>query len=119
MSIFARIERCSFTVYDQFIPPLDVTLPRLFLALLTTVVFSYFAEAVKNIVTFMGLHPCERSDKVPEGKSSHTLLLAGVYRGGYDVLVRAKLAFSEGVTMQITVRSNDASASEVIASAVG
>ena len=29
----------------------------------------------------MGLQPCERSDKVPEGKSSHTLYLAGVYRG--------------------------------------
>lgn len=76
-------------------------------------------EAVKSIINFMGLQPCERSDKVPEGKSSHTLYLAGVFRGGHDVLVRAKLAFSEGVTMQITVRSTDAHASEVLASAVG
>ena len=65
------------------------------------------------------MQPCERSDKVPDGKSSHTLYLAGVYRGGYDILVRAKLAVSEGVTMQITVRSTDPHASEVIASAVG
>ena len=34
-------------------------------------------EAVKSITQFLGMQPCERSDKVPEGKSSHTLLLAG------------------------------------------
>lgn len=34
-------------------------------------------EAVKNIVQFLGLQPAERSDKVPEGKTTHTLLLAG------------------------------------------
>ena len=67
----------------------------------------------------MGMQPCERSDKVPDGKSHHTLYLAGVYRGGHDVLVRAKLALADGVTMQITVRSSDTYASEVIASAVG
>ena len=78
-----------------------------------------FPEAVKNIITFLGMQPCERSDKTTEGKSSHTLYLAGVYRGGYDILVRAKLALHDGVTMQITVRSTDAHASEVIAAAVG
>ena len=77
-------------------------------------------EAVKNIVQYMGMQPCERSDKVPEGKSAHTLYLAGVYRGGHDALARAKLAVNdtEGVTMQITVRSTDPNVSEVIASAV-
>jgi Vesicle coat complex COPI, gamma subunit len=34
-------------------------------------------EAVKSIIQFLGMQPCERSDKVPEGKSSHTLVLAG------------------------------------------
>ena len=34
-------------------------------------------EAVKNIIQYLGLQPCERSDKIPEGKSSHTLFLAG------------------------------------------
>lgn len=34
-------------------------------------------EAVKNIIQFLGLQPADRSDKVPEGKSTHTLLLAG------------------------------------------
>lgn len=35
------------------------------------------AEAVGNIVKFLGMHPCERSDKVPDNKNTHTLLLAG------------------------------------------
>ena len=78
-----------------------------------------FTDAVKNIIQFLGMQPCERSDKVPEGKSSHTLYLAGMYRGGHDVLVRAKLALNDGVTMQITVRSTDPHASEVMANAVG
>ena len=74
---------------------------------------------MKNIVQFLGMQPCERSDKVPEGKSSHTLVLAGVFRGGVEVLVRAKLALSDGVTMQLTVRSEDADVSEIITATVG
>lgn len=34
-------------------------------------------EAVKNIVDFLGMHPCDRTDRVPEGKSSHAVALAG------------------------------------------
>uniref|UniRef100_A0AAR2IT48 Coatomer subunit gamma n=1 Tax=Pygocentrus nattereri TaxID=42514 RepID=A0AAR2IT48_PYGNA len=35
-------------------------------------------EAVNNIVSFLGMQPCERSDKVPENKNSHVLFLAGM-----------------------------------------
>lgn len=45
--------------------------------------------------------------------------ISGTYRGGHEVLVRAKLALADGVTMQLTVRSDDPEVSEVIASAVG
>lgn len=77
-------------------------------------------DAVKNIIQYLGMQPCERSDKVPEGKSSHTLYLAGVFRGGHDALVRAKLAMADaGVTMQLTVRSTDPSVSEILVSAIG
>uniref|UniRef100_A0A8C8GI09 Coatomer subunit gamma n=1 Tax=Oncorhynchus tshawytscha TaxID=74940 RepID=A0A8C8GI09_ONCTS len=34
-------------------------------------------EAVGNIISFLGMQPCERSDKVPENKNSHILFLAG------------------------------------------
>jgi coatomer protein complex subunit gamma len=77
------------------------------------------SEAVKQIIEYMGMQPCERSDRVPSDKKSHVLLLAGCYRGGHDVLVQTKLAFSDGVTMQITVRSLEANVSEVVLSAVG
>ena len=78
-----------------------------------------FLDAVKNVIQFMGLQPCERSDKVPSGKNTHTLYLAGVYRGGHDVLVRAKMVLEDSVTMQLTIHSTDPHASEVIVSAVG
>ena len=67
----------------------------------------------------MGMQPCERSDKFEGDKSTHTLLLAGVFRGGHDVLVKARLARSQGVTMKISVRGDDLIACEVIAAAVG
>nr|CAD7411236.1 unnamed protein product [Timema cristinae] len=76
-------------------------------------------EAVKSIISFLGMQPVERSDKVVEGKSSHTLYLAGLFRGGHDVLVRAKLALGDGVTMQLTVRSTDPDIAELVTSAVG
>ncbi len=77
-------------------------------------------DAIKTIIQFMGMQPCERTDKVAEGKNTHLLLLAGVYRGGHDVLVRSKLAFNDGgVAMQLTIRSTDSSVPQVIAQAVG
>jgi len=80
--------------------------------------FKTLEEAVKNIVVYLGLQPCERSDKVPDGKSSHTLLLSGVFRGGHQVLVRAKLALSDGVAMQLTVRAEDSQVAEIMTTAV-
>jgi len=80
--------------------------------------FKSLEEAVKNLVAHLGLQACERSDKVPEGKSSHSLLLSGVFRGGSQVLVRAKLALSEGVAMQLTVRAEDAQVAELVTTAV-
>jgi coatomer subunit gamma len=43
----------------------------------------------------------------------------GIYRGGAEVLVRAKLALADGVTMQLTVRSTDPDVAELVTSAVG
>lgn len=76
-------------------------------------------EAVKNVISFLGMQPVERSDRIPEGKSSHTLLLAGVFRGGYEILVQVKLALAGGVTMQLTVRSTNPEVAELVTSAVG
>lgn len=42
-----------------------------------------------------------------------------MFRGGFEVLVRAKLAPADGVTMQLTVRSTDEEVAELVTSAVG
>ncbi|XP_077120555.1 coatomer subunit gamma-2 [Ranitomeya variabilis] len=76
-------------------------------------------DAVTNIIKFLGMQPCERSDKVPENKNSHVLYLSGVYRGGHDILVRSRLALADGVTMQVTVRSSDETPADVILASVG
>lgn len=46
-------------------------------------------------------------------------LFTGTFRGGVDVMVRAKLAVSDGVTMHLTVRSTDSDVAELLTSAVG
>ncbi|UYV63358.1 COPG1 [Cordylochernes scorpioides] len=78
-------------------------------------------DAVSNVVQFLGLQPCERSDKVGEGRSSHTLLLAGLFRGGVEVLVRVKLAATadNSVTMNMAVRAASPAVSELLVSSIG
>lgn len=46
-------------------------------------------------------------------------LSSGVFRGGHDVLVRARLALADGVTMQVTVRSSEETVVDVILASVG
>ncbi|XP_077288057.1 coat protein (coatomer) gamma [Arctopsyche grandis] len=76
-------------------------------------------EAVKNIIQFLGLMPAEGSERVADGASVHTLLCAGFFRGGFDILVRSRLALSDGVTMQLTTRSPSPDIAELITSAIG
>jgi coatomer protein complex subunit gamma len=76
-------------------------------------------EAVNNIVTFMGMQACERSDRVPDGQNKHVLFLSGVFRGGAEVLLRVRFALVDGVAIHVTVRSTDPAVSDVIAASVG
>ncbi|CAH1404315.1 unnamed protein product [Nezara viridula] len=78
-------------------------------------------EAVRSVVSFMGMQPADRSDRVQPDKSSHTVYLGGMFRGGVEVLARAKLAMgnSPGVAMQLTVRSPNPDICELIISVVG
>lgn len=52
-------------------------------------------------------------------RDSNSSNIPGVFRGGAEVLLRAKLALSDGVTMQLTVRSTDSDVAEVVSSAIG
>lgn len=94
------------------------------------------SDAVQNLLKYLGLGACERTDKVPEGKSSHTLFLAGRFRGGAEILSKVRLALDpadQTVTMNIIVRydvspmpwphcspfrSEDSAVSELIGSAI-
>merc|ERR1711976_242110 len=76
-------------------------------------------QAVKDLQKFLGLYAQEKTDKIPEGQGSHSLLLAGVFRGGIDIMAKARLVLTkDGVTMELTVRSTDIEAAQFIASAV-
>lgn len=78
-------------------------------------------DAVRELTKCVGMGPCERTERVQEGKSSHLLLLAGVFRGSHDVLAKVRLALDpddQSVTMNIIVRSDDSSICESIASAI-
>ncbi|XP_022234637.2 coatomer subunit gamma [Drosophila obscura] len=76
-------------------------------------------DAVNTIMKILGLGSANLSEKVPEGTHLHTLLCSGIFRGGAEVLVRAKLALSEGVTLNLTVRSTDQDVAELITAAIG
>lgn len=96
-------------------------------------------DAVNTILKFLGLGATNMTEKVPEGTHTHTLLcsgkfllfkvcflksfehmsILGIFRGNIEILVRAKLALSDEVTMQLTVRSTDPDVAELITSSVG
>jgi len=77
-------------------------------------------DAVKAIIDFLGMQPCERSDQVPAKKTKHTLFLSGVFLGEIPVLARTRMKFEEGAGVQIelTVRSNNDDISTLLASAI-
>eukprot|EP00026_Physarum_polycephalum_P002420 Phypoly_transcript_02426.p1 GENE.Phypoly_transcript_02426~~Phypoly_transcript_02426.p1 ORF type:complete len:876 (+),score=148.66 Phypoly_transcript_02426:67-2694(+) len=78
-------------------------------------------DAVKEITTFLGMQPIDRSDQVPPKRSKHILFLAGRFVGDIQVLARARMKqgdAGQGVAMELTVRSIDKDLSTAIASAI-
>jgi len=77
-------------------------------------------DGVNDVITFLGMQPVDRTDKVKPKSTKHILLLAGNYLGGIAVAVEAKMKFVEGqgVAMQMTVRSTNDDISTAIASAI-
>ena len=79
----------------------------------------FLTAAIEQVMHFMGMHACERSNKITDGKSTHVLLLAGMFRNHEKALVRARLALTDSVTMKIAVRSADDTLRQVVVSSVG
>lgn len=75
--------------------------------------------AIQSLTGFLGLEAVERSNRVQSGATWHLLLLSGVFRGGKEVLARARLALSDSqVTMQLSVLCQDREVAELIVSSV-
>ncbi|KAG5448488.1 Coatomer subunit gamma-2 [Clonorchis sinensis] len=88
-------------------------------------------DAMLQVIDHLGLQPCDRTDQMTqEQKSSHQLLLSGVFRGGIEVLAICKFArvvpdvgthaiSGQGISLLITVRSSNPEISQVIADCIG
>jgi len=79
-------------------------------------------DAIKAIIEFLGMQPCDQSDTIPAGKSNrHILYLAGKFLGDFNVLVRGRMMLSDpsqGVSLELTVRSTDKEISSIVTLAI-
>jgi len=77
-------------------------------------------DAVNEISDYLGMQPCERTDKVQSKKTKHILYLSGNFIGNVEVLARARMMFTEGqgVQMELTVRSTNDDVSTAVAAAI-
>ena len=79
--------------------------------------FPDLQAAVKNIVSVLGLDPCDKSDRVGAKKSKHVLFMSGVFLGGVPVLCRARMKKEEGgkgVDVELTARTGHKLVSDLI-----
>jgi len=76
--------------------------------------------AMDEVVSFLGMMPCDGSDKIPDGKPTHTVLLSGIFLGGVQVfaIVNLRVDSPKTVGMRLTVRSNNMDISKFVAEAV-
>mmetsp|Transcript_420 Transcript_420/g.1432 ORF Transcript_420/g.1432 Transcript_420/m.1432 type:complete len:900 (+) Transcript_420:85-2784(+) len=80
---------------------------------------SSVGSAVSAVVAFMGMSPCEGTERVSDRASSHVLLMAGVFVPNVDVLCRAEVSLtSGGVALNVIIRSQDMAISELVASSI-
>mmetsp|Transcript_10179 Transcript_10179/g.11920 ORF Transcript_10179/g.11920 Transcript_10179/m.11920 type:complete len:908 (-) Transcript_10179:538-3261(-) len=73
-------------------------------------------EAVDAVIEILGMQPCEGTDLVAPNSRSHTCLLAGVFVGFCQVMVRLYFGVDQAnsVAVKVAVRSGDPSVSERI-----
>lgn len=72
-------------------------------------------EAVASILLHLGLEAVERSDRIQAGSTSHTLMMAGIFRGGKEILARTKLvAGSSSITMLLSILCQDPDVAELL-----
>eukprot|EP00172_Hildenbrandia_rubra_P002959 Plantae.Rhodophyta-Hildenbrandia_rubra.ctg4234.p1 GENE.Plantae.Rhodophyta-Hildenbrandia_rubra.ctg4234~~Plantae.Rhodophyta-Hildenbrandia_rubra.ctg4234.p1 ORF type:complete len:786 (+),score=154.13 Plantae.Rhodophyta-Hildenbrandia_rubra.ctg4234:2586-4943(+) len=76
-------------------------------------------SAIDAVVEFLGMAPCEGTEKASERARSHILLLAGIFIPGFQVLMRVHIVpTADGVGVNILVRSEDQGVSELVAGSI-
>lgn len=77
-------------------------------------------DAVETVVSCLGMKPLEKSNVVPADKTTHTVFLSGNLKGQTIILALVRLVYnaSSGVTMELSVRSDNAELSQLIANAI-
>mmetsp|Transcript_62 Transcript_62/g.100 ORF Transcript_62/g.100 Transcript_62/m.100 type:complete len:901 (-) Transcript_62:1459-4161(-) len=77
-------------------------------------------ETVETVMSTLGMQPCEGTEAVPPNARSHTVLLAGLFVGYQQVLVRMSFGMDAGgsVTMKLVVRGETGEAAEAVHSII-
>eukprot|EP00182_Erythrolobus_australicus_P005811 CAMPEP_0185830142 /NCGR_PEP_ID=MMETSP1353-20130828/649_1 /TAXON_ID=1077150 /ORGANISM="Erythrolobus australicus, Strain CCMP3124" /LENGTH=921 /DNA_ID=CAMNT_0028528003 /DNA_START=107 /DNA_END=2872 /DNA_ORIENTATION=- len=78
------------------------------------------AAAVKAVVQFLGMAPCEGTDRVSDRAREHVLLMAGLVVPNVQAYVRAQfqLQAEGGVALNLLIRSESEAVSNLIASCI-
>ena len=78
------------------------------------------AAAVKAVIAFLGMAPCEGTERVSATATEHVLLLSGVFVGNAQVLCRGDVsaAADAGVNLEVMVRSERPAVSEIIMASI-
>lgn len=77
-------------------------------------------EAVEAVLAILGMQPCEGTEAVPPDARSHTVLLAGIFVGNSQVLVRMSFGIDaqSDVAMKLVVRADSTEISEAVHSII-
>ncbi|CDF34210.1 Coatomer subunit gamma [Chondrus crispus] len=77
------------------------------------------ASAVKGMMALLGMAPCEGTEVANDRARGHILLMTGVFMPGIQVMLHSKFTVaSDGVNLEIVLRSEDLSISEVLANSI-
>lgn len=73
-------------------------------------------DVVETVITMLGMQPCEGSEAVPPNARSHTVLLAGLFVGNEQALVRLSFGIDAAsqVKMKVVVRADSERLSEAV-----
>mmetsp|Transcript_25184 Transcript_25184/g.54739 ORF Transcript_25184/g.54739 Transcript_25184/m.54739 type:complete len:900 (-) Transcript_25184:336-3035(-) len=73
-------------------------------------------EAVEAVINTLGMQPCEGTEAVPPNARSHTVLMAGIFVGYQQVLVRMSFGIdaSNQVAMKLVVRAESPEISDAV-----